>query len=420
MPYDKLAINGGKKAVSFSHPHTKRLDFTDSDKKAIEKYLESDLPNSEYGKSGIVQKLEDEIKSYFNVSYALAANSGTSALHSAYFALGLQEGDEVIVPTNTFFATATPLFQLGIVPVLADCDFNTGNISPKSIRENISSKTKAIAVTHLWGLPADMNEIMAIAKENNLFVVEDISISFGTKINETKVGTFGDIACFSMGSTKLLSGGQGGALITNNKVHYYRASLLGQFGTRLYQDIMDPYYRSFIDIGYGLNYRIHVLAAAIALNRLQNVEDLFKMRHERFELLESYLSKTKLFILPTVDQNVFKGAWQGFHVKINKELKIEKKDVVNMLHSEGCEIAPIPSYPLLHTTKYFKTYNDGLKGININNKNKKIFKNGDLPIAEKFIQETIFFPLFLDEPLDLIREYGEACQKVDNHLKTLI
>lgn len=155
-----------------------------------------------YGDTGIYERLESWLADYYKQKYVILTNTGTSSLNSGYVGLGIARGDEVIVPTYTFLATVTPLLRLGAIPVFADADPVTGGISPKDIEEKITPKTKAIAVTHMWGVACDMESIMYIAQKNNLRVLEDCSHAHFTKYNQKLLGTFGDVACFSIGAKK--------------------------------------------------------------------------------------------------------------------------------------------------------------------------------------------------------------------------
>lgn len=419
MSESALAIFGGAPTVIAPHPHVDRLAFTADDLEAIQQFAEGGNPLSYYGREGIVRELEDELARYFSHAYCLLTNSGTNALHSAYFAIGLGPGDEVIVPTNTFFATVTPLFQLGAIPVLADCEPDTGNISPVSIRQNLTSNTRAIVVTHLWGHPADMPAIVQIAQSHDLRLVEDISLAVGSTLEGQRAGSFGDAACLSLGSTKLLGGGQGGALLVSDRELYERATLLGHFGNRSRQEVLNPFYRRFTDVGYGHNYRIHVLAAAMAFRRFQRLDSLISQRHQRFYKLGELLDHTNLFIPPEGRAGVFRGSWQGYLVDVAPQHNISAAVVEKALQAEGLEVTSHSDYPLLHLAPFFQTEQDGLWSYNRIGINKRLYKAGDFPVAEAYIQSKIFFPLFLDEPIELVEQYGEACLKVARHAADL-
>ena len=210
----RLALFGGKKAVSKPLPH---YIWPEKNKKlndAVYKYF-SLIKNGKSGLPDIIEKFEKNFKNFHNSNYALALSSGTAALHTAYYALGIGPGDEVIVPNYTFPATALPILVLGAKPILCDCLRDTANIDPDEIVKKITKKTKAITITHWWGHPCEMKEILRISKKFNIPVVEDCAHSPGAKYKGKLVGTFGLISCFSLNNSKLLASGEGGVLLTN-------------------------------------------------------------------------------------------------------------------------------------------------------------------------------------------------------------
>ena len=296
--------------------------------------------------------------------------------------MNLDEGDEVLVQTQTFWASVMPLFLLKLKPVLIDSEKETGNIDVKNIEKNISKKTKAIVITYFPGYPSRIKEVIKIAKKYNLKVVEDISLCIGAKIDNKPLGSFGDITCFSLGSTKLLSGGQGGGLATDNREYYERSILLGYFGERSLNEVMNPFYRQFNELGYGLNNRMHVLSIAISKNRFKNINQLISQRKKRFSILLNYLSKLPFLTFPEKIDKFDRGTWHGLYVRFDsKKCNFSIDEYVNVLNKEGIYIKKGLHYPLLHQTKFFQTLQDGINGLN-NNKNKAIYKNHQFQILK--------------------------------------
>ena len=258
----ELAINGGLKTVPTEQQHYVWPPITERTRDAVLGQLEDQI--SLYNRSNIVARLEDKFMAYHGKRHALLTNSGTIALYSMYVGAGFKEGDEVICPAYTFFATATPLFHMGVVPVLADSDA-TGNISARAIEEKITDRTKGIVVTHMWGLPCDMDAIMDVANKYGIPVFEDGSHAHGAVYRGRKVGTFGEAAAFSLQGKKTVTAGEGGIIVTDNDDIYYRAVLFGHFNKRCLQEIPEGHELSRFSItGMGLNLRIHPIAAAIA------------------------------------------------------------------------------------------------------------------------------------------------------------
>jgi len=264
-----LAILGGPKTIKQKGPHFIWPSITDRIEKAVIKQLYKTI--SIYNRSGVFLEFENAFAKYHNRKYALLCNSGTNAIHSMFVAAGFKKDDEVICPAYTFFATVTPLLFTGAKPVLCDCDEN-GNIEPDEIRKKITSKTKGVIITHMWGVPCQMDKIVRICKENNLLFLEDCSHAHGAQYKRKVVGSFGDLAVWSLQGAKIVSGGEGGILLTNNKEFYYKALLLGHYNKRCLQEIPQTHPLSkYAVTGMGLKYRAHPLAIAIAFELFRNL-----------------------------------------------------------------------------------------------------------------------------------------------------
>ena len=195
-------------------------------------------------------------------------------MHIAYLASGISKNDEVIVSDYTFPATVIPLFLIGAKPILCDVDKDFANIDPKKIEKLITKKTKAVAVTHWWGQPCDMEEILRITKKYKLKLIEDCAHAPGAKFKNKFVGNFGDFGCFSLDNNKLLASGEGGVLVSNNYESHQKAILFSDFGSRLYNEIKIQKFKKFIQTGLGTKYRIHFLAAKVADERLKKIEKM--------------------------------------------------------------------------------------------------------------------------------------------------
>jgi dTDP-4-amino-4,6-dideoxygalactose transaminase len=219
-----------------------------------------------------VEKMEKSLAGYLNVKYALGVSSGTDALLLALMAAGIQPGDEVIVPTYSFFATAGVVSRLNAVPVLADNDPVTFNIDPKEIENRITRKTKAIIPVHLYGQSADMDPIMEIAKKHKLIVIEDAAQAIGVQYKDGKhVGTIGDIGCYSFFPSKNLGCfGDGGLVVTNNDDLYEKLHIMRVHGGK------PKYYHKVI----GGNFRIDALQAAVISVKLPHLDSWSEKRRK--------------------------------------------------------------------------------------------------------------------------------------------
>ncbi len=300
--------------------------------------------------SGIIAEFEKRFAIWLGRRYALAQNSGTSTLHAAYFAISLKYGDEVIVPSYTWHSSVSPMLHLGAVPVFCDIEPDTLTIDPLQIRKLITRKTKAILVCHLFGIPARMDEIMQIASAHGLKVIEDCSHAYGTLYKGKKVGTFGDISCFSMQASKSLPAGEGGVFCTDNKGYFERALLLGHFG-RLGDLKGDK--RRYSSTGLGFKYRPHPLAISLALTQLGRLDDHISVANMNCELMEKLLSGIPGIRIFEKPEYCERRSYYGFRFGLDEqEAKLKKSEFIRKLRQEGIP-ADDERYVLLHEKELF-------------------------------------------------------------------
>jgi len=417
MVINRLAIKNGKKEIVVKGPHFIWPRITKKTERAVLKQLRKTI--SIYDNSDVVGRLESNLSKYFDADYALLTNSGTCALYSMYIGAGLKEGDEIIVPCYTFFATATPIFFTGATPVLADCR-QDGNIDPKEILKKITNKTKAIVITHMWGLPCEMDEIAKIAREHNLLLLEDISHAFGASYNGKKVGSFGDAAACSLQSQKNVVGGEGGFVITNNKEIFYHALLLGHYNKRCKNEIPKDHKLSNYSLtGMGLKLRIHPLAAAIAEEQLSNLQSVISGREKFASWMIKEIGKIK-GLEPIVPSKNAKSAWYALMIKYNKSKvsDISREKFHEAVVAEGATELDIPKSTCpLNLTKLFQSPGE----LFPNYKGKFSYKEGDFPIAEGFYNSTLKLPVW-DRQKDkkIALKYIKSLKKVINNQKELI
>ena len=265
--------------------------------------------------AGMMRKLEESFAKKFGVNYAVALVNGTATLHAGLLAAGVKPGDEVIVPPLTMSSTAFSVFQVGAIPVFADVDHKTFNIDPESIRKNITSKTKAIMPVALYGLSPDFDPILEIAHEENLIILEDDAECFLGEYKGKLVGTFGDMASFSFQSSKHITSGEGGIIITNNEIlanEIRKFSSLGYKGVNSKQakitklDIQDPNYERHISVGF--NYRISELCAAVSLAQLERIDELVQRRIDVSNEYSKIISQHN-FLQPQYRSNDYKNSY---------------------------------------------------------------------------------------------------------------
>lgn len=217
-----------------------------------------------------VTKFEDEFSAWCGCKYGIATSNGTTALHLALVALGIGPGDEVIVPNLTFAATINAVIYTGATPVIVDIEEDSWCIDPIEIQKAITTKTKAVVPVHIYGQPCNMDDIMSIASDNNLFVIEDCAEAHGASFDNKKVGSIGTIGCFSFFGNKVLTTGEGGMCVTNDPDLDAKMRVLRDHGMskdkRYYHDVV------------GFNYRMTNLQAAIGVAQLERIEETLKWR----------------------------------------------------------------------------------------------------------------------------------------------
>jgi len=298
-----------------------------------------------------IQKLEEEICNYLKCKKAIGVSSGTDALLLALMALDIKPGDEIIVPTYSFFATAGVVARLNAVPIFVDCDPITFNIDPKKIEERITSKTKVIIPVHLYGQSAEMDEIMLIAKKHNIKVVEDAAQAIGTQYKDGKfVGTIGDIGCFSFFPSKNLGGfGDGGIVTTNDEVLAEKLRIMRVHGME------QSYYHKVV----GGNFRLDALQAAVLRVKLPQLDSWSAKRRENASLYSKYFkeaglaeedgrlkfdSKNKV-LLPKAIYNTTNHP-RNFHIYNQYIIRVQNRDaLLEFMKKEevGCAIYyPVP------------------------------------------------------------------------------
>ncbi len=308
-----------------------------------------------------VSQFEKEFADYVGVNHCVGLNSGLDALILAFRALGVAEGDEVVVPANTYIASVLGVTENGARPIFVEPD-EFYNIDPARIEEAITERTKAILPVHLYGQPARMEEIMAIAKKYNLLVVEDCAQAHGATINGKNIGTFGDINCFSFFPTKNLGAfGDAGAIVTDSEELAERVRLLRNYGS------VKKYYHEI----EGVNSRLDEFQAALLSVKLTHMAEL---EHDRRRVAEKYLKEitNPLIGLPRIMEG-FKHVWHLFVVKCNQRDELQEFLSDNGI---GTQIHyPVPP----HLSGAYRRFG---------------YKKGDFPITEDYADTILSLPLY--------------------------
>ena len=232
-----------------------------------------------------IYKFQDEFAAYQDSKFALATSSCTGAIHLALMALGVKAGDEVIVPDITWIASVEPVLYIGAKPVFVDILKTSWCIDPQAIENAITPKTKAIIVVHLYGNICEMDEIMAIAKKNDLVVLEDAAEGLGSEYKGKRAGSIGDAGVFSFHGTKTMTTGEGGILVTDNEAVFEKAKILNDHG----RNPKDPDNKMFWMRDYGYKYKISNLQAALGCAQISRIEELVNKKIEIFKWYKQLL-----------------------------------------------------------------------------------------------------------------------------------
>ena len=325
---------------------------------------------------------EKKLSNFFGLKSdsILSTSSCTAALHLFYISIGLKKGDEVIMSAQTHVATAHAVEICGAKPVFVDCELKTGNIDIDKIIQKINHKTACICVTHFLGKPTDMFRILKIAKKYNLRVVEDTALSIGSKIKGKYSGTFGDAGAFSFHPVKIITTGEGGALILKNKEQYHLIKSLRSFG----YDVADPKKRKIpgnYNINYlGLNYRLSEIEAAIGLTELKKINNKIFIRKKNYNLLYKEIKNCKnFFVLDTASTKKMSSSYYTLTIILKSKSKKLRNSIVIKLKNKGIQSSIYYPHPVPLLNYYRKKYNYKIKTFK--NSNMIAYNSISFPIA---------------------------------------
>lgn len=331
-------------------------ELSGNEKKYVNECLDTNWISSQ---GRFVGEFENKFSEYIGVKHGIAVANGTLALHLALMALGINDGDEVIVPTFTYIASANAITYTGAKPVFVDSLSESWQIDPDDVEKKITNKTRAIMVVHLYGQPCDMDRIMEIARNHDLFVIEDCAEAIGTKYKGKYVGSFGDIAAFSFYGNKTITCGEGGMVLTNDETLYARALHLKGQGLAQYRQ----YWHDII----GYNYRMTNISAAIGLAQLENVEDFISRKRQ--------IAQWYTELLKDVPVEIHKEMKDCIHTYWMYSILVpeveQRDDLRKILADKGVETRPI-FYPIhtmpMYAVKYQKhpvAEDIGWRGMNL-------------------------------------------------------
>jgi len=321
-----------------------------------------------------VEKFEEMLADYIGTKYTLVFNSGTSALHAILSVYDVREGDEVIVPSFTFIATANAPLFVGAKPVFADIEERTYGLDPEDVRRKITPGTKAIIPIHYGGCPCLITELRQIAKEHNLILIEDAAESLGATVNGKKVGNFGNAAILSFCSNKVITTGEGGAALTNSAELYKKLKLVRSHGRAETSNYFSSNeYMDYVTLGY--NFRMSDITAALGIAQLSKLDKLIEMRKRNATRMSAKLSEIAGIEVPYSSEGIL-HVYQMYTIKVKEGQ--EKRDALSAYLAERGIMTKV-YFPPVHFTHFYKN---------------ELGYNCELPVTERLSQRVLTLPMY--------------------------
>jgi perosamine synthetase len=351
-----------------------------------------------------VKRFENEFADFIGAREAVAVNSATAALHLALDAVGISEGDEVVVPTMTFAATAEVVHYFKARPVFVDCDEDTLNMSPEGFERAITPRTKAVIPVHVGGQPCEIVPIVDIAKRKGIRVIEDAAHAFPSHYHGRSIGTISDITCFSFYATKTITTGEGGMLVSDNPEFVDRARIMSLHG--ISRDAWKRYTAEgswYYEILYpGFKYNMTDIAAAIGLEQLKKADRFLEIRRQHAAMYDEGFSDVPEIVRPSSRESIG-HAWHLYVIRLRLDrLNIDRSRFIDELKARnvGTSVHFIP----LHLHPY---YRDAYG-----------YTEGDFPVASRVCEEIISLPIYTRMTADDVRYVIEAVKDVvEQHRK---
>ena len=414
---EQLAIYGGKPTVPAGRikpwPH-----ITEADRQAVMEVLAGEGINEQRRIQS--DKLSEEWAAYMGRKYCIPTNSGTAALHMCVAALGIEPGDEVILPAFTFWATAAAVLHHNAIPIFVDINSGTFCIEPEQIESKISEKTRAIMPVHIHGMPADMDAILEIARQHDLKVIEDSSQAHGSRYKGRLCGAMGDVAGFSMQMSKTLTtGSEGGLFVTDDEIYHKQARLLQYFGELVVpgREQQEQEYNAY---GLGWMYRGDVFGQAFVRSQLKRLDANNVLRIRNCNFLTEHLSKIKGVETPYVPPK-YQTVYYNYVVGLKPEelgltisTKVLREKIQEAVKAEGVPVGqwqrvPVPAQEIFQAQI---GYGKGCPWT-CNHGRLVEYRQEDYPNATAFI-ESHFYIFDVNPPNDLglMKLYVEAFEKV--------
>jgi dTDP-4-amino-4,6-dideoxygalactose transaminase len=338
--------------------------ISDEEIEAVTKVLRSGLLTGRVQSGPWVKRLEDGFSKFVKAKYAFAVNTGTAALHLSLMASGIRAGDEVIVPSFTFIATAEVVALVGAKPVFVDIEPDSYNIDPEKVEGALIKKTKAIIPVDLYGLPANMAPIREIADGHGLIIIEDAAQAHGATYEAKPAGSYADIACWSFYASKNMTTGEGGMITTNKKEYADKIPYMRAHGEK------EEYYSSML----GHNFRMPEMEGAVGCVQLQKLPKFLEARRKNAMHLTEMLGGVKRLQLPDEPRS-FKHSWYLYTVRLKDASEFERDKLVEKLRQKNIGATVYYRTPI-HLMPYYKQ-----------------FGNYKLPETEKASKQVLSLPI---------------------------
>ena len=313
---------------------------------AASKVLKSRVLTGRFGSGPNAAQFEKNFATFARAKHAVAVNTGTAALHLALSVAGIKTDDEVILPSFTFIATAEAVALTGAAPVFADIDPKTYNLDPSGVEAAVTHRTKAVLPVDLYGLPAEMDKIRAIAEKHNLKIIEDAAQAHGASYKGKPPGFFADMACWSFYASKNMTTGEGGMITTNND-EYARLARAGRSHGEM---------QEYVSSTLGQNYRMPEIEAAIGLIQLKRLPSFIQARRRNAESLTKKLSNAKELVLPTMPKGC-RHSWYLYTVRIRKGDIKTRDSIVKDLNRHGVG-ATVYYHTPIHLMPYYRRFGE--------------------------------------------------------------
>lgn len=408
MSDNRPAILGGVPLIAQPHDDAERWPLIDQRDEAA---VLAVLRDGDLSIHPVTRALEDDYRQRFGVRHALAHANGTLALLAAFRAVGLGPGDEVIVPSATWWASAVPALWLGAVPVFAESEAFSAGLDPADVEQRITPRTRALVVVHLWGIPSRMDELLDLARRHGLKVIEDASHAHGATWRGRPCGTLGDVGVFSLQSHKLAPAGEGGILLTNDEAIFASAAMLGDVW-RCWE-LPGPE-RRFAGTTFGIKTRMAPLSAAVGRSQFARLDHHNAIRTANCQRLEQGCAPLGLVPFQSPPEGV--RVYFELLFRIDPHSPLTAAQFVVAMVAEGARVS-LPRYPLLHQQPLFTEgrWND----IARLPAPLRQYDPLDLPRTRAMAATLVRFPVFTRPAGDLVDAYLAATARVMHHAKTI-